>query len=374
MTTWSLKEGLSEAFNLLEICMTDVYKKLAAHLDNTPGGFPETQSGVELRILKQLFTPDEAELALCLTMMPQTADVIAGRAKKDPKAVKNMLMDMGVKGIAIHLKKDGIDTFMLLQFVIGIWEYQVNRLTKELIKDFNEYIPYLIKNQYKNKTQQLRVVPVNKSVTSQLNVMAYDQVEEIINSQSMILVAPCICRKEHTIMDHGCDKIKESCLIFGTGARIYESRGIGRIISKDEALDIVQTAVKQGLVAQPSNSKRPVNICLCCSCCCQILKNIKAFKAPAKVVASKFQAAVDEIQCTGCSRCEDACPMAAVGINQKKHLAVVDPDRCIGCGLCVTACIFDAACLVKKDQTQQTDPPEDLKELYVTIAREKGLF
>ncbi len=354
--------------------MTDVYKKLALHLDNTPSGFPETESGVELRILKQLFTPDEAELALYLTMMPQTADLIAKRTGKDQETIKKMLIEMGSNGTATHLNTDGIDTFMLLHFVIGIWESQVNRLTKELIKDFNEYVPYLIQHQYKNKTQQLRVVPVNKSVTSQLNVMAYDQVEEIINSQSRILVAPCICRQEHAIMDQGCDKIKESCLIFGTAARIYERRGIGRIISKDEALEIVQKAVKQGLVAQPSNSKKPVNICLCCSCCCQILKNIRAFKAPAKIVASNFQAAVDEIQCTACSRCKDACPMGAVRMDQKRHLAMVDPDRCIGCGLCVTACIFDAAHLVEKDQTRQTEPPEDLKDMYITIAKEKGLF
>ncbi len=56
---------------------------------------------------------------------------------------------------------------MLLQFVVGIWEYQVNRLTQQLIKDFNEYVPYLMKSQETHKTQQLRVVPVeNPSIPS----------------------------------------------------------------------------------------------------------------------------------------------------------------------------------------------------------------
>ena len=64
--------------------MTDVFKKLAIHLDNTPSGFPETESGVELRILKQLFTPEEAQLALSLMFMPETAEVIAKRAGLDP--------------------------------------------------------------------------------------------------------------------------------------------------------------------------------------------------------------------------------------------------------------------------------------------------
>jgi len=33
--------------------MEKVYKDLARHLDNTPGGFPSTESGVELRVLEQ---------------------------------------------------------------------------------------------------------------------------------------------------------------------------------------------------------------------------------------------------------------------------------------------------------------------------------
>lgn len=354
--------------------MEDVYKKLAAHLDKTPSGFPATESGVELRILKQLFTEAEAELALCLVQMPETVEAISLRAQKDPKEIKPMLIEMGDKGLIIHVSKDGADTFMLLQFVVGIWEYQVNRLTKELIKDFNEYVPYLIKDQYKNKTQQLRVVPVAKAVNTELNIMDYEQVENIIRSQSKILVAPCICRKEHTMMGKGCGKISESCLIFGGGAYIYENRGIGRTISQEEAMDIVREGVKQGLVPQPSNSKKPINICLCCDCCCQILKNIKDFEAPAKIVSSNFQSDVDIEECTGCQACEEICPMDAIEMDDQTVTASVNLDRCIGCGLCVTVCEFDAMSLKDKKETERMTPPANLIETYMNIAKEKGLF
>jgi electron transport complex protein RnfB len=46
--------------------MADVYKRLATHLDNLPASFPATDSGVELRILKRLLTPEEAEAAMAL--------------------------------------------------------------------------------------------------------------------------------------------------------------------------------------------------------------------------------------------------------------------------------------------------------------------
>ena len=354
--------------------MEDVYKKLALHLDNTPSGYPETESGVELRILKQLFTKEEANLALSLVLMLEPVEAIAKRVGKDAKKIEPMLIEMGVKGLILHVNQKGVNTFMLLHFVVGIWEYQVNRLTKELIKDFNEYVPYLMKDQYKHKTQQLRVVPVGKAVNTELNIMDYEEVENIIKSQSKILVAPCICRKEHEIMDKGCGKLMEACLIFGSGAYIYESRGIGRTISHEEALDIVQKAVKQGLVPQPSNAKKPINICLCCSCCCQILKNIKELEEPAKVVSSNFQAVVDHDECTGCQACEEICPMDAIEMDEEDVVAMVNLGRCIGCGLCVTVCEFDAISLADKKETEKIEPPAKLMDTYIKIAQEKGLI
>ncbi|MCF6248665.1 MAG: 4Fe-4S binding protein [Desulfobacula sp.] len=354
--------------------MADVYKKLALHLDKTPSGYPETESGVEIRILKQLFTQQEAELTLSLVMMPEPIEPIAKRAGKKAKEIEPVLIEMGKKGLIIHVNRGGENSFMLLHFVVGIWEYQVNRLTRELIKDFNEYVPHLIKGQYKHKTQQMRVVPVKKSINTELNIMDYEQVEQIIKAQSKIIVAPCICRKEHTIMDRGCDKPEETCLVFGSGAYIYESRGIGRTITHKEAIKIVKEGVKQGLVPQPSNSKKPTNICLCCDCCCQILKNIKKLDAPAKIVCSNFQAKVDIDECTGCQACEKICPMDAVEMDTEKIVAQVNIDRCIGCGLCVTACEFDAMALVDKMQKERMEPPANVLETYMAIAKEKGLF
>ncbi len=354
--------------------MEDVYKKLAVHLDNTPGGYPETESGVELRILKRLFTPQEAELDLSLVMMPESCEVIAKRANKNPDQILSMLIEMGQKGLIIHVNRDGQDSFMLAQFVVGIWEYQVNRLTPELIQDFNEYVPELMKTLDKSKTQQLRVVPVTKSVNTELNIMDHEHLEELIKTQSKILVAPCICRKEHTMVGKGCGKMEEACLIFGSGAFIYESRGIGRTITQEEAIDIVKKGVEQGLVAQPSNSVKPINICLCCDCCCQILSNIKKTQAPAKIVNSNYQAAVDQDLCTGCQACEDICPMDAIEMDEANTVATVDIDRCIGCGLCVTVCEFEAMALKDKKDEERWEPPQTIVDTYMNIAKEKGLF
>ena len=57
----------------------DIYKKLAKHLDRLPGGYPATKSGVELRILRRLFDPEEAALAMKLSLIPEEVDIIARR-------------------------------------------------------------------------------------------------------------------------------------------------------------------------------------------------------------------------------------------------------------------------------------------------------
>lgn len=347
--------------------MSDVHKRLAKHLDNLPAGFPPTETGVELRILKRLFTEQEAEIAQGLTMMLEPAAAIAERLGKDEAELAPILEDMSKKGLIARSTKGGETLFMAAQFVVGIWEYHVNDLDEALIKDVNEYIPYLSKEMTRIKTQQLRVVPVSQSVSAEMQVMPYEVAEEIIKSQSKIRVADCICRKEHKMVEEGCDRPMEACLIFGGAAYFYEGNNIGRDISQEEALDILHKAIDAGLVVQPGNSQKPSNICLCCGCCCQILKNLKRTEKPALHVNSSYYAEVDADACTACGVCEERCQMEAITVDD---VARVDLDRCIGCGLCVPTCDFDAIQLVQKDEIWT--PPKNIVETYIHIAQERG--
>jgi len=44
-----------------------IYRSLQEHLDKQAVGFPSVKSGADIRLLKRLFTPDEARLALHLS-------------------------------------------------------------------------------------------------------------------------------------------------------------------------------------------------------------------------------------------------------------------------------------------------------------------
>ncbi len=352
--------------------MTDpIYQKLARHLDNLPGGFPPSESGVEIRILKRLFTPDEAELATHLTLIAEEARVIARRAKITPRQAAERLELMAKKGLILRSVSDkGQPEYMAAQFVIGIWEYHVNDLDPGLIRDMNEYIPTLFDLEMWKKAPQLRTIPVKRSLTPQLDVMSYENAEELVRQQKKALVAPCICRRERKIMGEGCDKPVESCLVFGIGADHYQHNGLGRVIDIQEALDILKKADKSGLVLQPGNSQKIVNICCCCGCCCGILRNIKRHPRPADLVSTPFVAVADAETCNGCGVCVKRCQMDALSLRNDK--AVLDVKRCIGCGLCVSTCPTKSLTLKRKPESEQVKIPKNVIETYIQLGRERG--
>ncbi len=352
--------------------MNDLYQQLADHLNQLPGGFPPTKSGIELKILQRLFSPKEAQVAVALTLALEEVETIAERLDMEAAALAPILDDMSRKGLIFRKnKKNQAPRYMAAQFVIGIWEYHVNDLDKGLIEDFNAYAPTLARQWERQQTQQLRVIPISKSVSAQMEIMPYEAAEEIIAKQSKIVVTPCICRKEHKMMGKGCDNPLEVCLSFGTGASYYAENGLGREISKDEALRVLQRGVDAGLVLQPGNAQKSINICMCCGCCCQVLKQLKQLPQPARIVNSSYYATVAESACTGCGMCETRCHMEAICADET---AVVDLDRCIGCGACVPTCDAEAITLQAKADQERWVPPKTAFETYFNIAKERGLI
>lgn len=346
-----------------------VYKRLAKHLDNLPGGYPATTSGVELKILRKLFTPEEAAMAVHATLIPEGAKVLARRAKMPLAKAEELLNRMARGGLLLSFEKEGRPPkYMAAQYVVGIWEYHVNTLDRELVDLMNEYVPSLMHEGAWKKAPQLRTVPVGKSVEVRHSAMGYEQAEELVRAQKKIVVAPCICRKEHEILGHGCGKLSEACLIFGMASDYYLKNGIGRMITQEEALEILARADKEGLVVQPSNAKKAINICLCCGCCCQILKGLKRIDDPAGHIGSAFIASIDAEKCIGCKKCVKRCQMDAISMADEK--AVLNKENCIGCGLCVTTCPGEAITLERR--AGQPQVPDQFSETMLSHARARG--
>ncbi len=347
----------------------EVYQRLARHLDDLPGGFPATESGVELRILR-LFTPEEAALALHLTLLAEPVRVIAHRVGLEGEEAAARLYEMSRKGLIYRLYKGDKPHYMALQYVIGIWEFHVDDLDPELIRDMNEYLPHLMDYETWRKAPQLRTIPVHADVPVSHDILPHEQAENLVRDRRRYAVAPCICRLEHQLVGEGCDRPLETCLVFDRAADYYIENGIGREIDLEETLRILRQADRAGLVLQPSGYQRISNICCCCGDCCQVLLAFKRHPEPAAMVSSPYTVVYDEASCSGCGTCLERCQMEA--ITPAGDVVAVDVRRCIGCGLCVTTCPEEALTLQRKPPAEQPEVPVSQVKAYLNLARERG--
>ena len=350
---------------------TDIYETLATHLDSLPAGFARTEGGAEMRILRRLFTPEDAGLAVHLTLIPEEARVIARRAGISVPAAASRLDEMDKKGLILRTQpNDGQPRYMALQYALGFWEGQVNRLTPELVEDVLEYEPAYIKPDHWRKAPQMRTIPVQKSIDVRKDVMPYEVAEELVRTHTSLAVANCICRQAMRLLGKGCSKPEESCLGFGPAADYLVQSSRGRKIDLLETLEILQRADETGLVLQPDNAKAPLFICTCCGCCCGILRALKRDPMPGKMVSSPFLVHLDAGACNGCGLCTKRCQMEAIHVSEKKAALIV--DRCIGCGLCVSTCPTHCLSLVRKPRSEQADIPKDHVRSVIKVAQARG--
>lgn len=351
--------------------MKDIYERLRGRLDDLATGYPATESGVEIRILKRLFTEEEAEFFLRLSPLLETPEDVAKRLGQDPDKTASLMEQMAKKGLLFRQRKGDMVRYSAVPFVIGIFEYQLNTLDQEIAKDIEEYYEMAFGRTIQSfHTPMMRTIPIDRELVAKWPVAPYEDVLQILDNQKVIAVAPCICRKETGLIHKGCDKPLEACFMFGSHANYYVENGMGRYISKKEAKEIVKRNDEAGLVMQPFNAKKVGGMCSCCGDCCGILRSLKKQPVPAEAVQSNYFAEVDSEVCAGCETCLDRCQMEAITILD--DTATIDLDRCIGCGLCVTTCSTEALRLVKKPEDQQYLPPETGAETYMRIAQERG--
>jgi electron transport complex protein RnfB len=363
---------------------TAVFRRLQEHLDNSPVGFPRTGSGVELELLAKLFNPEEAEIVTYLsTFKLEPARTIHRRLKKAGMAMsrdqlQKKLDNMAKKGIILVYREGHRERCYKNAGVTagGIVDFQVDRLTPELIATFDKYH----REQFASAETtgrvgipQLRTIPVETSVpvSGKFKVSTYDDARYLVeNAPGPLAVANCVCRQTKDIRSESCrySDIRETCLQIGPDhARQYVEMGVGRYISRGEALAVLDRAREAGFILQPENSLNPEAICCCCGDCCGLLSAVKKSPRPADMYASNYYAEVNAEVCTGCGTCVKRCQLEARKLINGK--AVVDLDRCIGCGNCVVTCESGASRMMAKETKHV--PPKDKDTMFLNILEKK---
>jgi electron transport complex protein RnfB len=348
-----------------------IYRKLAEHLDRLPGGFAPSNTGADLRLLQRLFTPEEAELTTYLTLDREEAQAIAEKAGLPLAETEQRLKEMSDKGLIFSVQtEDGQALYQAAPWVIGIYEFQVNRMTEGFLQDLDNYWSTTISRPQPQTIPQMRTIPVGQSIEQPLEALPYEQVDELVKAHDRFAVAPCICRRRARMMGRGCDAPEESCLLFGDFADFYVRSGRGRSIDRSEVMDLLAKANEANLVLNPTNSKFVAAICCCCGCCCGILRGLQSRSKPSEAVASSFIAEFEPEKCLNCGTCLERCQMQALTAGEDQ--VALNTDRCIGCGLCVSTCPSGALTLLRKPERAQEEIPATFYETWRTIAQDRA--
>ncbi len=358
----------------------NIYESLRSRIDKLPIAFPATESGVELRLLRHLFNEDEAAVACELSAMDEPISKIHKRTIKkgfsysrgELEALFNGLLKKGaISGGVVKTKKGAERTYSLLPLAIGMFEMQVDNLTKEYTQDFEEYLDTGFgQAMLSTRTGQVRTVPVGAALESAHEVGGYDDIKNFVReSRGPFGVMNCVCRQGKDLLNESCEHsdIRETCLTIGAPAVGMSRRGNARLVEREEFLDLLDRAEKKSFVLQAKNTQEPGFICCCCGDCCEILVTAKKLPRPVEAFHTNFFARVDKASCNGCGRCVRRCQMDAIRVVGPPEApegknAAVDLERCIGCGLCVPTCPTGSLSLQHK--AKSAVPPRNSTRMY----------
>jgi Pyruvate/2-oxoacid:ferredoxin oxidoreductase delta subunit len=326
------------------------------------GGTEVSEKTVYDRLSEKIFCPnsklvpelfqmlvDEKDAELMLAM-PGPVSELARNTGRSEEDVENSLKDLFRKGLVFKSRKpEGIKYRMcrdLVQFHDAsiVWP-EASQEFFDLWQKYmeSEWPDYARMAEKVVKKPLTRIIPVDRAIEARQQVLAYENVRQIIEDANRLAVTKCTCRT----IARKCDNPIDVCLQVNRGADYTVERGSGREITKEEALKILDECEEAGLVHLTVNRADVGNyICNCCSCCCEVLPMLIQ-EGVRLVDPSRYLARVDEELCTGCEVCLDRCVFNAIEMIKKdgSELARINAEKCMGCGLCVIKCPTEAIAL-----------------------------
>lgn len=351
----------------------NLYRNLQEHFDTLPIGFPAAPSGADIDVLKIMYEPEEAETALCLTPVPVTAETLADKMKIGTQELSDRLERMAKRGLIMRIKLEGVPYYALVPYIVGTYEFQLNRITKEYNRAHNRIMAETMGLEvFSGKTSQFRIIPVERSLEGNQAVLPHEKIREYLKKARRIAAVDCLCRLKAEKMGKGCGHPLRVCLSLNEFADYYlEADMPAEEVSSARALEILDECERLGLVAHTQNAGDDVYyICNCCKCGCGIMGAVNMFGLHKQISSSTYIAITDESLCSGCQTCVDRCIFGARSIED--NISKVKKSKCLGCGLCKTTCPSGAISMEKRQAERLPDMPADVQEMYDRIQEERN--
>jgi len=354
----------------------ELYDRLIDNLMLIGGAVPIYKCEEFTALIQALFNPEEAELAAGMPLGMQAVEAISEQVDRPADTIVPLLERMTDKGLVFHQVRNEKTHYKLMAVLPGFFEFQ---FMKGETTDHDRKMAHLFKA-YFDKMEEFtvgaslelmrkitpfsRVIPVEKEVAGGSEIQPYQALSDYIQKSEFISVSTCYCRHYGELLGDPCDKPKQNCMAFGPNAKFTSERGYGRLVSKEEALQVLDDAEKAGLVHMSSNTSKYIDfICNCCSCHCGVVKSLQELDLPSMGAVSSYRLKIDEEACIGCEDCVERCPTNALAVEDE--MVQVDLRRCIGCGLCNSACPSEALSMEPREDAPS--PPWDHKALNEAI-------
>jgi len=363
------------------------YQRLQQRLDRMPTGAPDTAA--LRRILRVLFSPEEAELAAQLPTIVAVGR-LAERLDRDRAELDELLTGMARRGLVFDLEHRGERWVSLAPVVIGFFEFTFMRVDEdaampELTELFDEYLFHdpehrFVEAVFRGSVQVGRSLVREEALPDApaTEVLAWERATSIVADARYVAVGNCPCRVHAGRQGHACDAPVRTCLSFDGAGQALVRAGLAEPVSNEEGLQILAASKAAGLAQTADNVQQQVSyLCNCCGCCCGMMQAIRTAGLTGAIVPSNWVASIDPERCRGCrDGCVSACPAEAIarvdseGQGRRRYWAVLDAERCLGCGVCAEACRFDALGLLPRERRSFT--PRTTVDRMIAMAVERG--
>ena len=291
-----------------------------------------TPSDPEYMIFDPVVTDEMADVGMHVKVRkPRRIEVIAkkaGTTVEHAQAMVDELVKCGIVRCVYEGEDHDVETYYYPIWVPGIMEgmlsvkEQVEKypVIAECFERYTRYrTPILVPN-FPAGMGPMRAMPVGSAIKNDSHAATYDEVEHIIERAWAVSVGPCSCRRTRRLMGEGCGHLEDDmCMYIDDNAKFFSEQGSHRLVSKEEALEILKRAEDNGLVHEINAAEGydgPTAICNCCGCSCLALRLGEYFNAP-DMLRTNYVAKVDRDKCVACGLCVDNCQMGALKLGTK---------------------------------------------------------
>jgi ferredoxin len=350
-------------------------------------GLPEANELVPLMMAR--YSREEASLLTGMPFSGKTLEELSKIKQMAPEELKKKLDAMAKKGLVFRaVKGDTVryslnDVFFMMR-TFG-WPGRTDEVSKAIAPLANRYFLHGFMDQW-NYTRQkgLRVLPIEEAVKDTRQILPYEEVTKVLDSQDYFVVTTCPCRHKKNLDTDAsnCKYPAEVCLHFGRLGHYIVENSLGREITRREAEEILRQCAEVGLVHGISNQQEGVDtICNCCKCCCMWFEALYKLKHSMSLTPSNYQIRTNPTTCIGCGLCVKRCPMEALHLedfpgalnritimvaddqsgkkelkNKSGKISAANLNLCIGCGVCAYKCPTKSAMLERRESIQY--PPQ----------------